>query len=982
MSVLYQNKCITDQTSVPINGQDKIISYRMNENGDLLYEPGSPYSPYKPVNRKGHAIFGGFVGAGDKTVNCRSTYLYGTDQDYQRTLDNPTTKYTNNIAERGIELYENFGLCEANRGDEGLYGNPDTDNYYNFNQSSFFSTTIVKQQAISDFGRKVCLYGNVEFALFDYGLRPNYITTKYQDSVLGSTLLENIDGTYTYPVDYIYPSYKIFGNNRFYTGLTDMSGPLNYVQSDPTFNMIKPFLSGWVYRIKFNTDSYNDSAYYNPIGGNSAVEIHSFNGKIYRITSKNRYFLTTTDYVYQNKRYLLTYWDESSQTLWFDSTFWFLFPAISNGVLFGDGSYGDNPTFISSPTGTLWNIKPGESTPSNNPATTNFTGRSGNIYSPWPASPITYCSAGDSTWTDMFWPGKNADTQSSYVQINPGSNSNTQTQNPTYAHGFKSMYIPPHMELQSFTQFEYDPTLIYESNDYNNRHYDYGVVYDNEITTAPGQQSIFNTINDANTTNQMRYLSYKQSGYTMSTSKSLPDNYTMQTDLPNERNTLPLIYSDSSMQNGTFHTFGTNKMNSVIEHLSGYFNYISTVQRTEPGNTAGIYNCSLIGLKVAIRTTPDFFDKYVGFTSTSMGSFFVPEILLVPGFNHGHEMIDIASDVQTNKGLNTFQKINNVANYWQTLAAADEDSEFPPGNPYYGETYYENMENTMTAPGITLNTSKSVTDVIPAPPTDSTLAKMTPSMFRKKRKRVDTSNYRIIDFDIYNGIYSLEWIYVLGFCAIKCTAAYDSTTGIYSYPNCNTSDKTFCCRECMLFNDPAYTGGTISGGQSQSLLFMNNYCGLRNTTRVYAPMQINGTDVLTNECKCQIGGIQYCKSSMDSDCSKATTSAGGSATIYVGDDVVDDECTQQDIDTYCSMVVNQLDIAGVNGSNLNDENIANIEAQCGTIINVGDPEDEDDTDDTTSTYLWILLVFLIIAIIAIIIGGYIYWRKTKKDNVD
>jgi hypothetical protein len=225
---------------------------------------------------------------------------------------------------------------------------------------------------------------------------------------------------------------------------------------------------------------------------------------------------------------------------------------------------------------------------------------------------------------------------------------------------------------------------------------------------------------------------------------------------------------------------------------------------------------------------------------------------------------------------------------------------------------------------------------------------------------------RIISFDVTNGIWSLEWTYILFACAMKGSilASYDLSKNQYTYGSSN--DIVGSCYECMLFQDPHITSDS-SNNLSNGTKFMQAYCNLRNRTLAYIDYKRGD-----NSCVCQTDN-QFCAKTMNAKCSRSN------GNYFVGDDVAKDKCSEQAINNYCQITNTQIEIATKYGVNTDGLNKINIDGGCGEKkTNTEAPEDTESSEDTSvigeiPIIVWILLVILIVVIFgAIAVGGYFY----------
>lgn len=165
-----------------------------------------------PVNRAGDSLYTCFNMAGDQSTFCRNTCLHGYPQDYQRTLYNQDTggAYPLYWEERGVELYENFGLSEVTRGGAGSYtfGYGTDRNSSDSAYGSYCSASgdnggkwpNCRNSCITELGRKITLFGQIGFTTFeDWGEYSQYNN-------------KNVTGGFRLPDAYNYSYMQQHGN--------------------------------------------------------------------------------------------------------------------------------------------------------------------------------------------------------------------------------------------------------------------------------------------------------------------------------------------------------------------------------------------------------------------------------------------------------------------------------------------------------------------------------------------------------------------------------------------------------------------------------------------------------------------------------------------------------------------------------------------------------------------------------------------------
>lgn len=130
-----------------------------------------------PVDRNGQPIYTCFNMSGDQDVTCQSTCLHGHPQDFSRTLYNKQMAgpYPLYWEERGVELYENFGLSEVVRGGTGSYTTGPDKNETDYQYGSYCSGSgenggkwpNCRNTCYTQLGRKLTLFGQVGIRMFE-----------------------------------------------------------------------------------------------------------------------------------------------------------------------------------------------------------------------------------------------------------------------------------------------------------------------------------------------------------------------------------------------------------------------------------------------------------------------------------------------------------------------------------------------------------------------------------------------------------------------------------------------------------------------------------------------------------------------------------------------------------------------------------------------------------------------------------------------
>lgn len=213
-----------------------------NSNNRTCEDPSTMESIKCPVDRNGQSLYTCFNMSGDQDVGCRSTCLHGHLQDFSRTLYNQDTAgaYPFYWEERGVELYENFGLSEDVRGGPGSYTYGSTDkNASDSSYGSYCSGSGIgggtwpscRNTCFTELGRKITLFGQVGFTcLEDWGSISQQSSSTTRTATGGfaipsgyNTTYMNAHGNYYYVInfyktapnqgtDYI-DQYDYFGNS-------------------------------------------------------------------------------------------------------------------------------------------------------------------------------------------------------------------------------------------------------------------------------------------------------------------------------------------------------------------------------------------------------------------------------------------------------------------------------------------------------------------------------------------------------------------------------------------------------------------------------------------------------------------------------------------------------------------------------------------------------------------------------------------------
>jgi hypothetical protein len=828
---------------------------KADDNGKILGKCNNPTDPHLtyvpsnsdipityPVDRAGNPIYGYVNMSGNHDTGCRMTPLHGHPQDYSRTLyNNDVNQIPFYWEERGVELYENFGLSEdifPYNGNYGIIG-PDTQNYDSPDSGANTGTKCnsgtqvnankdgksqgCQNRCITELGRKISLFGQVGFAFYD------------RSSAL--------------PKNFVVPQYP-----------PDMYTNIGYIIN---FYKETRVVSGDLY------DYF----------GNSGVCIKDANGvQYYFIYGKQPYMISA-----QGSKSIVP-----SQTVddWV--------------VVDGPNMYIDIKFFnvnASSPVG-LNCSKNGVVVQASKSVSSNCTSDSNMDSLDFPAVAAPF----PGNWYSQLY----CDTGRSFAGETRFSNCN-------YS-GIRSMYIPPHMRVDSFSTLE---------------------IVDGYVapwTSASG-------------TVKYNMVDYDQANGMIN----------------------PFTYDMSPYSNGVFPSLAGSTPNSPLDDNSN--NNYNSVSYLSPA----IHNCSLMGIWVNVRRDMDFRNRYV--TNWYTNARLMPEILLIPGITYSSTFLNVMLQIQPNP--NELQKISDPQKFW-----TDD-------NPYWDESV------------VVLNTAKQPYDVLPITTAAQVLSmavtipnKIVKSIPKnpithvgypmiksilgdmvKKRNISFTSisprpqgTGRIKSFDVCNGVFSLEWTYVIYGCAYSYL---QNQSNNLTY---NPSTKQYGCsgdcnRECMLFRDPYYI--TSTSDVSASDMFMKLYCFAKNVTIAYAIY----SDPATNDCSCT-ASLAYCPGVFDDSCNP-TRSTGYNSYIPDGTNQVTSTCSN--VCSYCSAVNVQLNFADGNATSTQNAGIKSVgqcsgASQCDIVSDGSSTTVSSGTATDTSSKISFLVIIIIVLILLSIIG-YVAYRK-------
>lgn len=817
-------------------------------------------------DRAGNPIYACFPGS-DQIANCRSSCLNGHPQDPNFKLNDSNINGELPIAERGVELYENYGLDTSIRSDSGLYGQ---------NRDVF--------SCIGDFGRKVSLFGCITFSTNVYSSKANSagLNSVWVGDVKKISLA-NPDIYYTIDIDssIIGSRYQYFGNN----GVVFYYGGKSY-----------PYIIGQIESLPEVGISHST--------GSSSV----------------RYYISSTLLM----RRLMKL---GNNTITPESL------RIVDGDVTKPLTY---PYTDSSCSG--WNFT---------------TGPSGAAI--FPAS-----------WADIYYFDP-SDKDNSAFNCASGTTNGLSSKPGCYGSGVKSVYIPPHMEITNYRYFRID----YDQDD-------------DLIGSDYGQP---------------------QAAYIYEMSKTIRSE-------------------DSLYRNGVFPAIGSNSLPTG-----------STAVST---NRNSIFNCApgtLQRVTVRVRQDDTFYNKYV----KPANSKFAPEVFLIPGISNADSFPGqlTPNGVKQRMG-NPIQLITKPSDFWTSEnpnwsegdPVVELNENFNPGDVLYGPLDHPPAANAKpynhifkdedddgdvttsckavpgstgesfkVVPGLKTKLLKKVASVMAADKAMADLigAKINFAAVSAARaigfnveQPTPGGKYRIKRFDPINGVYSIEWLYVIYYCAMngRNLVRYNSETQQYETPNCKPSADNTCGLECLLYRDDYTYANYKLVPESPCDTAMKAYCGMRNLSAVYGTWQ-ELTSVFTNDCSC-ISQQSFCPSQFNSAC----TMDASNKTRYVYPYMQD--CKGAAICNYCSVTVNEVLLSLDSCINDSDNVVKNFgticgNAECTYVINdgsdgsgqpvvddgdpVGNPPDDPPADAPSSSGLSFMLIIFILIIVALLVAGVIIAKK-------
>lgn len=800
-----------------------------------------------PTSRKGDKLWTRFAAPGGHVEAAHPARLNAMLQDPARKLYEPrvvtnegVTTQLAPIAERGVELYENFGLDEVadksqswNDTDEGQVINNGTPT------AEWFSNYVQEKNAVNDGGRRVSLFGEVEYTVTTYGLFEPRVSN--ETAVTPSVGGTNVYGKSVVDVDW-------YACKQSTSSAVDYSAVSKYADGSNGINPQVPFISGWV--IKLDYRRQNSATEYDYFGNSGAVfrvGTNTYTFGYNRARLADFPINATQTYSYRGMLYLLTYW--ANETLYIDAAFPTLIANIIGGEL---------QTF-----------------PSN---------------SVYPDSGLTVCPVAHG------FDGNAADRVS----------------------GFKSMYVPPHMEVTATTQAVanvFRPTIG-----------------ENEVYTYNSGYSV--RLNDYNGS----YGTYALQDYDAGNTVGLV--------------TYPIRGESAALGNGAFHSFGQTDPNYT------HAQYATAAHRGLENVVVPIYNCALVRIRVRVRRDQIFYGNYIAPASKS----FCPEILMIPGFEHAADFTR-ATPNGAETEYSPMQLIADTTAFWKpdpSVIETEADYQRYLADAKANGGAAGNIYCTSTSQSPTFNSGVSPHDVIPAPQSAlSTLALAPSRAFLQTYERLPevakgllfapailasvpislaSSAQRMTAFPISNGIWSAEWTYVLWFCAMNgYSVTYNDDTSTYTYET-----QVADCRPCMLFVDRYYYDQRAGGVQSAASVFMQLYCAFKSMTVAYSKISDNG------ECQCTT--TQALCGDMDAACGAPSPSS------FIPDATVQNLCQNLAVNEICLMQVNQQTLTG-------GQNTFTGSQQCGDQPSAA----PDSPAETDSSYLWIIILLAILIIVIIVV---------------
>jgi hypothetical protein len=840
------NCCTANTGSTAYNNGYRYQS--VNGQYTTCYNPEGIDSGNCPRDRTDKPIYACFPGS-EQISNCRSSCLSGHNQDPNFKLNNPFSDAEIPIAERGVELYENYGLDLNIRSDSGLYGS----------DRSIFS-------CIGDLGRKVSLFGNIDFAININSNASKTVGTKKQILLPGNDVYYIITVNYFGSESSDITRYQYFGNNGvvFHYGGNDYAYIVGQMDNLPEVG----------------------------------IEIFNNFPQVVRIS----YYISSTLMM----RRVLGVSSTATMT------------ASSLNVVDGDINTPLVPRY-------------------------NDAGCQSFNYVTTPSAAALF----PPPWTDPWY--MDPDIENSAWNCAGGkTGSGPQSLAGCYGSGVKSIYIPPHMAITSVSMYK----IMYDSK--------------GRITGS----------------------------YFPSTESKL---YT---------------YEDSHYHNGTFPAIGSR---TLPVNSTGVPTGRNSVFDMEAG--------TIYAVSVTVRQDDAFYNKYV---KPVVGTF-APEIFLIPGISKG---INFPGQFNpqgfANKLGDPIQEMQFAQDLWSSAnpywngGKVIIDPKFNPGDVIFGPG--DNPPLAGSKPhnrifrkgngGLQCDQSKKgdgsiidkitkkIGDVIAA---DKAMIDLWSSKFTAMGYSISAltgqteiplpvGKYRIKRFSVINGVFSVEWLYVLYYCAMngRNMVQYDPGSNSYVTANCSPTSTNSCGLECLLFRDD-YTYKNPGSIASPADTAMSAYCGMRNLSYIYGTWQEKAS-LFTNECSC-ISQQNFCPVEFNGACSADPSNTNRYITSAM------QTCAGAAICNYCSVSVNQIlnEINTCGGGNSNVvKNFGTVcgNAECTYNITVpGDPSDPDapttpvvdpgepvgggepsEEPSVPKSHNFIIIVVLLLILVAVVIA-IVFIRK-------
>jgi hypothetical protein len=496
----------------------------------------------------------------------------------------------------------------------------------------------------------------------------------------------------------------------------------------------------------------------------------------------------------------------------------------------------------------------------------------------------------------------------------------TNTPNDCYGSGCKSMYVPPHMEVTSISYFGDWPNFVTGT-------------YTNKI--------------------RAEYSAYN---------------------------------------NGTFPAFGMDTVPSNSGDDTSSRNAVVKIP-----------SASLYAISVRVRQDSYFYNRFV----SSADSGFAPEIMLIPGIQNaasfpgklsvGSILESLSDPLQTIQNPNNFWSSKNP--YWtEDFGTVKINVKYEPGQVLYGISNapppsapmppilaYDPKTGEYTCDTKESGSSFAVSKISKLPIIKNIIGSSL--AFGRSLKRTtsnivsgsgsDGGEYRITNFDVISGVYSIEWLYVLYYCAMngRAIVQYNSDSMQYVTANCTSSNSTSnprtCDKECLLFRDDyTYSGG--NKGICAADIVMNAYCGMRNISFAYAPWR-GGSTSSTNECSC-ITSQNACPTLNDP--ALCSTSYDNTASYLTASQNTD--CGDITICNYCKNVAFQANIAALGACATGNNTINYGNSSCASDNTCTEDGGTSTQTTTTISINYLLLLAVIILAIIFVMVVYATWKSFGK----